>query len=113
MTATLRDTTPRTTIAAGRERYLTHTDRMMMVVIDFDDGPASEPDPPHQHPHEQITYVAEGELLFIVGETTHHVRAGDMVAVPPNVPHTVQILSPSARLVDAFHPVREDFLQPG
>lgn len=33
-------------------------------VIDFDDGPTSEPDPPHSHPHEQVSYVSEGEIIF-------------------------------------------------
>lgn len=111
MPATLRGETARTSIAPGRERYLAHTTQLMMTVIDFDDGPAAEPDPPHQHPHEQITYVAEGELLFLVGDDPHRVQAGDLVTVPPDTPHTVQILSKSVRLVDAFHPVRDDFLE--
>ncbi len=33
-------------IGDKRERYLTHTDNLMMVVIDFNDGPTNEPDPP-------------------------------------------------------------------
>ena len=28
-------------IGPGRTRYLTHTDQLMMVVIDFNDGPTS------------------------------------------------------------------------
>ena len=34
-------------IGEGRTRYLAHTEKLMMVVIDFTDGPTSEPDPPH------------------------------------------------------------------
>ncbi|MGI9569589.1 MAG: hypothetical protein ACR2PH_07610, partial [Desulfobulbia bacterium] len=37
----------RESIGKRRERYLGHTDKLMMVVIDFSDGPTSEPDPPH------------------------------------------------------------------
>jgi hypothetical protein len=33
-----------------------------------------------------------------------------MVAVPPDRPHTVQLLTPTARLIDAFTPLRQDFL---
>jgi quercetin dioxygenase-like cupin family protein len=81
----------------------------MMVVIDFEDGPADEPDPPHSHPHEQITYVAAGELLFFIDGTPHQLGPGDLITVPPDVPHSIQLLSENVRLVDTFSPIREDF----
>lgn len=96
--------------AHGRTRYLAHTAQLMTVVIDFADGPQTEPDPPHAHPHEQVTYVAEGELLFFIDGQPHPVSAGDLIAIPPNVPHAIQLLTPAARLVDSFCPLREDFL---
>lgn len=111
MTAVKQDETPRETIAPGRERYLSYMDDLMMVVIDFTDGPGETPDPPHHHPHEQITYVAEGELYFFLDETSHRLSAGDMITVPSNVPHTIQLISEKARLVDTFTPIREDFLK--
>jgi quercetin dioxygenase-like cupin family protein len=110
MTATYQNNTPREPIAKGRERYLSHTNDLMMVVIDFTDGPTSQPDPPHNHPHEQITYVAEGKLIFFLDKTPHNLQAGDMICVPSNVPHTIQLLSEKVRLVDTFNPIREDFL---
>lgn len=98
------------TIGENRVRYLTHTENLMMVVIDFNDGPTSEPDPPHDHPHEQVSYVAAGEIIvFLDGEPTQ-LGPGDMFTVPPNVPHSVQLLTNHVRLVDTFTPVREDFL---
>lgn len=99
------------TIAAGRTRFLAQTDRLMAAVIDFSDGPTSEPDPPHSHPHEQISYVAEGEILFCIEHEKHHLCAGDLFTVPSNVPHSVQLLSDKVRLVDTFTPIREDFLK--
>lgn len=110
MSATLGSTAPRHVTAPGRERYLAHTDHLMMVVFDFTDGPYEQPDPPHSHPHEQVTYVAEGELLFFVGDESYKVSAGDIVTVPSNVPHSIQLLTPKARLVDTFNPIRDDFL---
>ena len=35
---------------------------------------------------------------------------GDLVTVPPDAPHTVQLLSAHVRLVDTLYPLREDFL---
>lgn len=99
------------TIAAGRKRYLAHTEKLMMVVIDFHDGPTTEPDPPHSHPHEQITYVAAGEIIVFIGQESARLGMGDMFTVPPDVPHTVQLLTDHVRLVDTFHPLRDEFLK--
>lgn len=111
MTVLKREDVTLETIAEGRERYLAYTDNLMMAVIDFHDGPANEPDPPHSHPHEQITYVAVGEVLFFVeGEEPVKLVAGDVITIPSNVPHTVQPLTNYLRLVDTFNPIREDFL---
>ncbi len=98
------------TIGNGRARYLTHTDNLMMVIIDFDDGPTAEPDPPHSHPHEQVSYVAEGEIIFVLDNEKTKLTKGDIFTVPPNIPHTVQLLTKHVRLVDTFTPIRDDFL---
>jgi len=106
----LADITPEA-IAEGRTRYLAHTDNLMIVVVNFDDGPRNEPDPPHAHPHEQVTYAAEGECLFFLDGVPTHLKPGDLVTIPGNVPHTVQPLTEHVRLVDVFNPIREDFLK--
>jgi quercetin dioxygenase-like cupin family protein len=94
-------------------RRQAHGEHIMVTVVDFVNGP-SPAAPPHQHPHEQITYVAEGKVNFIVGtgaeRTVDTVGAGDLIVVPPNAPHTVEVLSEKARLIDCFYPIREDFL---
>ncbi|MCK4987128.1 MAG: cupin domain-containing protein [Desulfobacterales bacterium] len=98
-------------IAKDRTRYLAHTDKLMMVVIDFNDGPTDEPDPPHSHPHEQVSYVASGEIILFLDDAQTHLTPGDIFTIPPHKPHTVQLLSKHVRLVDTFHPIREDFLK--
>lgn len=98
-------------IAQGRQRYLDHTDQLMMVVIDFNDGPSEEPDPPHSHPHEQISYVVEGYLEIHIGNEVTQIGPGDIYTVPPDVEHTIRLLSRKVRLVDTFTPLREDFLK--
>jgi quercetin dioxygenase-like cupin family protein len=99
-------------IGAKRTRYLAHTDKLMLTVIDFNDGPTDKPDPPHAHPHEQVSYVVAGEVLFFLDGRPHRLGPGDLVTVAPNVPHTVQLLTQHVRLVDAFHPIRSEFLKP-
>lgn len=98
--------------APGRTRTLAATDHLMLVVVDFDDGPASVADVPHTHPHEQVTYVVEGEFLLNVDGQIHHMRPGDLASIPANVPHGIQTLTPHVRAIDAFTPLRKDFQTP-
>lgn len=98
-------------IGEGRTRYLAHTDQLMMAVIDFNDGPTDAPDPPHSHPHEQVSYVATGEIFFFLGNEETRLGPGDIFTVPPNVPHSVRLLTQHVRLVDTFHPIRDEFLK--
>ena len=93
-------------------RRQVHTDHIMVTVVDFTTHDAAIS--LHHHPHEQISYVVEGKINFVLGEgearTVDTLEAGDMVVVPPDVPHTVEVLSESARVLDCFYPIREDFL---
>src|SRR6476469_9531871 len=96
--------------AEGIERRLVHLDKLLTAILDFSNGPQSEPDPMHSHPHEQTSYIAEGEVLFFMeDEEPQHLKAGDMFYVPSNKMHGIQLLTKTARLIDSFSTVREDF----
>ncbi|RDC64463.1 cupin domain-containing protein [Adhaeribacter pallidiroseus] len=98
-------------IAPGVTRRLVYTPHLMTVIIDFANGPQTEPNPMHAHPHEQTCYVAAGEVLFFLeGEEPARLQAGDVFYVPSNQKHSIQLLTESVRLVDSFTPIREDFL---
>jgi quercetin dioxygenase-like cupin family protein len=98
-------------IAEKAERRLGYLDNLMIVVIDFDDGPTAKPDPPHSHPHEQVSYVAEGEIIFILEDESTHLGPGDVFLVRSGKLHTIQRLTEHVRLVDCFTPIRGDFLK--
>ena len=84
----------------------------MTVIVDFDNGPMAQPDPPHSHPAEQISYVAIGECDVYIGDRpVQHLKTGDIFAVPSNVPHTVKSTTKQLRLVDSFTPIRADFIR--
>jgi quercetin dioxygenase-like cupin family protein len=96
----------------GWSRRIIRTDHLMSVTLDIEGGPWKESEPFHSHSHEQTTYVASGELLFCSeGGTPERMTGGDLIAIPSGVPHSIQLLSASARLVDTFYPVREDFIK--
>jgi unsaturated pyranuronate lyase len=69
--------------------------------------------PMHAHENEQITYILEGCLRFRVGEggeqETVDVRAGEVLAIPRNVPHEAEALEDTLDL-DVFNPPRADWL---
>jgi quercetin dioxygenase-like cupin family protein len=97
-------------IGEGAERRVAHTENLMIVVVDFSDGPQSQPDPPHSHPHQQVCYVVEGEIVFIMDGEQARLGSGDVFLVPSGRPHTIQRLTEHVRLVDCFTLIREDFL---
>jgi quercetin dioxygenase-like cupin family protein len=94
------------------DRRQAHTENLMLAVIDL--SGAGSAVPLHAHPHEQISFISQGRLIFTIGEGQDQeqveVGPGDVVIAPPNVPHGVKLLSDQARVVDSFHPIREDFL---
>lgn len=72
-------------------RKFIYLNDLMTVIVDFDNGPMAQPDPPHSHPAEQISYVAIGECDVYIGDRpVQHLKTGDIFAVPSNVPHTVK-----------------------
>ncbi len=99
-------------VRSGLERRNIHTPHLMTVIVDFSDGPWTEPEPFHSHPHEQTCYIASGEIIFYCeGEPEQHLNAGDLFAVISGKKHTVKILSPTVRLIDSFNPIREEFIR--
>ena len=111
MTVNKYDKTSVYKISGKVERRISYLENLLMATIDFSGGPMPAPDPPHSHPHEQISYVASGELFVFINNDKFHLKEGDVFTVPSGVPHTVQTLTEKVRLIDSFSPVREDFIK--
>ena len=106
------DETPYEVVREGLQRKIIHDNELMTVLIDFTDGPWDVKEPPHNHPHQQTSYIAKGEVIFYCeGESDQHLKEGDMFVVPSGKMHTIKLLTKKARLVDSFTPLREDFLK--
>ena len=65
--------------------------------------------PMHQHMNEQISHVVEGVLEFRIGGKPVAVRAGEVLCIPPHVPHEVVALEDSETF-DIFNPPRQDWI---
>ena len=66
--------------------------------------------PAHDHPHEQMTLVERGRVLFTIGDEERTAQAGDVLHFPGGTWHGATMLDEEVILVDIFSPIREDFL---
>lgn len=103
------DAMPRERLSEKLERRLITGDRMMIAHIYLKKGCLV---PRHQHENEQITYVLEGALRFRLGAEPGYeiqVRAGEVLHIPSNLPHSAEALEDTLD-VDIFDPPRRDWL---
>jgi quercetin dioxygenase-like cupin family protein len=91
----------------GIERQMIVGEKMMVCRLRFAPHTITLP---HDHPHEQITLVEKGPVLFTVGDEQRIARTGDVLHFPPNSWHGATMLDEEVVLIDIFSPVREDLL---
>lgn len=65
--------------------------------------------PLHSHHNEQVTYVLEGALRFTIEGREITVHTGEVLCIPPNVPHEAVAVEDTVDL-DIFNPPRQDWL---
>jgi quercetin dioxygenase-like cupin family protein len=64
--------------------------------------------PEHQHPHEQITFIVEGQLDMVIDGKAYSLTPGFFHIIPSNVRHSAVAIS-DCIVIDTFSPVREDY----
>ena len=67
--------------------------------------------PMHVHESEQMTYVLQGALKFLVAGDDVTVREGEVLHVPSGVAHQVEALEDTF-VLDFFSPSRREWLPP-
>ncbi len=65
--------------------------------------------PEHSHLNEQVTYILEGALKFWIDGREIVVRTGEVLCIPPHMPHKAEALEDTVDL-DVFYPPRQDWL---
>jgi unsaturated pyranuronate lyase len=65
--------------------------------------------PLHSHYNEQFTYILEGALKFWVDGREIVVNAGEVLTIPPHMPHKAEALLDTVDL-DVFNPPRADWI---
>ncbi len=65
--------------------------------------------PLHAHDSEQMTYVLQGALRFVIGGEEITVREGEIIHIPSRVEHQAEAIEDTFEL-DVFSPIRQDWL---
>ena len=65
--------------------------------------------PEHSHHNEQVSYVVEGAVKFGIDGKEIVVQEGEVLLIPPNMPHSAVALADSVSL-DIFDPPRADWI---
>jgi quercetin dioxygenase-like cupin family protein len=55
-------------------------------------------------------WISSGAIKYIFDDQEFVVNAGEVVVIPPNVPHSIVVLEDS-QFIEFFAPVREDWLR--
>jgi quercetin dioxygenase-like cupin family protein len=92
-------------IVPGYRARFVHSDNLTLAFWEVDPGAEL---PEHSHPHEQIANVLEGQFELTVGGETRVLEHGQVAVIPSGVKHGGRAITP-CRLLDVFHPTRDDY----
>ena len=103
------DDLPRERLTEKLDRRFITGERLMLAHIYLKKGCHVQR---HFHENEQATYVLEGAMLFKLGangEEERLLKAGDVLMIPKNLPHSAVALEDTLSL-DVFSPPRQDWI---
>ena len=98
---------PTKEMAPGVNLGSVYLENVMVTFVNLEEGSVV---PPHSHPHEQISLVISGNLLFTVDGEEKLIKAGEAVLVPSGVEHGVLTVDGPAVAYDCWSPIREDYI---
>lgn len=87
----------------GVRRRIVGAERMTLTTYRFAPGGRF---PRHSHPQEQTVMVEDGSITFASPSQTVTVDRGQVLVIPPDVPHEAVAGSEGAVLVSAVAPAR-------
>ena len=100
----LKDIEEREIVPGYRAKFV-HSEDMTLAYWDVDPGAEL---PEHSHHHEQVANVLEGKFELTVDGEARVLEPGMVAVIPSDIPHGGKAITP-CRLLDVFHPTREDY----
>ena len=53
----------------------------------------------HTSPYEAVVYIVDGEMEIRIADNPYSVKAGEIIVIPPNVPHSLKAARKSKMLL--------------
>ena|ERR1700761_3407243 len=100
------DNMPIETVSSSVSRQYIYGSESMMVRWFFKKGAII---PLHHHVNEQITWITKGAVKVLSQGKVYIVKAGQVIVIPPNVPHEFIALEDTID-IDIFTPARQDWI---
>ena len=100
------DNMSKKSIAPGVSIAVAGGDRAQMSFVTLTPGAQV---PMHDHPHEQMGVVLEGEFVMVIGGESRTIKTGDKYVIPGGVEHGVPDVKVKSVALDIFSPPREDY----
>ena len=100
------DTAPSHELVPGVRMQPLFGDAVMLNMIELEPGSIVEE---HSHEHEQLGLVVDGVLVLLIAGAEHRLPAGHGYQIPGGVSHAAWPEGGRCRVLDIFHPVREDY----
>jgi quercetin dioxygenase-like cupin family protein len=101
------DKVQREKLNASLERQAIHSDNMTVARMYLKKGCLV---PEHSHYNEQVSMMEQGSAKFVLAGVERVMNAGEVIRIPPNVPHYVEAMEDCVAL-DLFSPRREDWIR--
>ncbi len=92
-------------IVPGYRAAFVHSDTMTLAYWTIEAGAEL---PEHSHPHEQVSNVLEGTFELTIAGETKRLGPGTIAVIPSNADHAGTAIT-DCRILDVFHPVREEY----
>ena len=92
-------------IVPGYRAVFVNSDNMTLAFWTIEAGAEM---PEHSHPHEQVSTVLEGTFELTVEGETKQLDPGIVAVIPSNAVHGGTAIT-ACRIIDVFHPVREEY----
>lgn len=66
---------------------------------------------PHSHPFEQLVYIVQGRMRFVIEDESFELDAGSLIRIPPGAEHYGEPVGDQPVMnLDVFSPIRDDYL---
>ena len=92
-------------VVPGYRAVFVHSEQMTVAYWTIAAGAALAE---HSHPHEQIANLIKGEFEMVIDGERRLLKPGDVAVIPSNVRHAGKAVT-DCRIIDVFHPVRQEY----